>query len=264
MESYDMVMLAILVGATLYGAVKGLAWQLASLASLVASYLCAYQFRDAVAPMIAASPPWNTFTAMLVLYAGSSLVIWVGFRVVADFLDRLRLKHFDRQMGAVVGLGKGALLCVVVTFFAVTLLGESLRSDIVRSRSGRAIAQLLDDSDAIIPDELHAVLEPYLDRFEERLDPHADPAGTPELSEGVEELVEQGGLPGPMRELWSDSTGASRRGGSASGDGERPAGDGFDRAAREIGAEFGSQAYEQSREALRRRWEETRQAAPRR
>ena len=36
-------------------------------------------------------------------------------------IDRLKLKEFDRQIGAIFGLAKGVLWCAVITFFTVTL-----------------------------------------------------------------------------------------------------------------------------------------------
>ena len=35
-------------------------------------------------------------------------------------IDRVKLNEFDRQMGALVGFAKGVLLCIAITFFAVT------------------------------------------------------------------------------------------------------------------------------------------------
>ena len=46
METYDILMLIVLVATALYGAIKGFAWQLASLASIFVSYMVAYQFRE--------------------------------------------------------------------------------------------------------------------------------------------------------------------------------------------------------------------------
>ena len=65
--------------------------------------------------------PWNRFVAMLVLYAGSSLVIWSLFRLVSNWINRVQLKDFDHQLGGVLGAAKGVLWCVVITFFAITL-----------------------------------------------------------------------------------------------------------------------------------------------
>jgi membrane protein required for colicin V production len=170
MEVYDVIMLAVLLGATVFGAWKGLVWQLASLGAIVASYFVALEFRDEVAPYLKATPPWNVFLAMLILYVGTSLIIWLAFRLASRFVDRLKLKEFDRQIGALFGFAKGVLLCVIITLFAVTLLGESQRQAIVRSRSGYYIAQLLDRSHAVMPPEVRDVLHPYMHSLDERLD----------------------------------------------------------------------------------------------
>ncbi|TWU42162.1 CvpA family protein [Novipirellula artificiosorum] len=168
MEIYDIVMLVVLVGAMLFGAVKGFAWQLASIASIVVSYLVAYHFREPFSESIQAEPPWNRFLAMLILFIGTSLVVWVAFRMVSGSIDRLKLKEFDRQVGALFGLAKGSLYCILITLFAVTLMGPSARERIVESKSGNYIAGVLTRSESVIPPEIQQVVQPYLDRFEEK------------------------------------------------------------------------------------------------
>jgi membrane protein required for colicin V production len=165
-ENYDILMLIVLAGATIFGAVKGFAWQLASIASIVVSYVVAYRFREPFSQMIKAEPPWNRLFAMLLLYIGTSLVVWMLFRMVAQSIDRMKLKEFDRQIGAAFGLAKGAIYCSLVTLFAVTLLGPESRQKIVSSRSGLYIARFLDRSRAIMPPEVTQVVRPYLDRFD--------------------------------------------------------------------------------------------------
>lgn len=168
MEIYDIIMLVVLAGAMLFGAIKGFAWQMASIASIVVSYFVAYRFREPFSESIQAEPPWNQFLAMLILFVGTSLVIWVLFRMVSGTIDRLKLREFDRQIGALFGLAKGALYCILITLFAVTLMGDRVRETIVSSRSGHYIAKVLDRSQAVIPPEIHDVVQPYLDRFDER------------------------------------------------------------------------------------------------
>ncbi len=168
MEIYDIVMLVVLVGAMLFGAIKGFAWQLASIASIVISYLVAYHFREPFSQSIHAEPPWNRFLAMLILFIGTSLVIWVAFRMVSSSIDRLKLREFDRQIGALFGLAKGALYCTLITLFAVTLLGDQIRGKIVASKSGRYIADILNRSESVIPPEIQEVVQPYLAKFDEK------------------------------------------------------------------------------------------------
>jgi membrane protein required for colicin V production len=169
MDNYDILMIVVLVAATLFGAWKGLAWQVASMAAIVASYYVAFHFRDQLATHIKTTPPWNIFIAMLVLYVGTSFVIWVVFRLVSGFIDRLKLKEFDRQIGALFGLAKGVLLCVIITLFAVTLLGEQQRQSIIKSKSGYYIAVLLDKADRMLPHEVQEVLHPYIHELDVNL-----------------------------------------------------------------------------------------------
>jgi len=170
MQPYDMLMLLVLIATTVFGALKGMAWQLASLASFGLSYMVSLKFADQLAPQISQPAPWNKFTAMLILYIGTSLVIWIAFRMVRGFIDRVRLNEFDRQIGALFGAAKGVAFCVAITFFAVTMSAQA-REAILKSKSGYYIAQLLAKADGVMPRELHDVLDPYLDKLERGLDP---------------------------------------------------------------------------------------------
>jgi len=184
MQPYDMVMLAILVVTTILGAIKGMAWQLASILSLGLSYVAAIKFCDQVAPHIGAEPPLNRYLAMLLLYIGTSLAIWMFFRVIAGMIDRVQLQGFDRQLGAMFGAAKGILVCIAITFFAVTLSTKA-RDMVLKSRSGYYIATLIDRANPVLPDGVHELLDPYLRRLDQELDPQYTPprtaAGEPDV-----------------------------------------------------------------------------------
>lgn len=197
MQGYDLIMLIVLGMATIFGAIKGFAWQVASLASIVVSYFVAYHFRYDVAEMIQAKPPWNQFLAMLILYVGTSFVIWVGFRLISGTIDRVRLKEFDRHLGAAFGLAKGLVYCLLITMFATSLLGPKQQAAICQSRSGYYIAQALDNGVGILPKEIHDVVGPYLARLDDKLKSggayEAHPAGDAGSQDG---LWPTGGIPG--------------------------------------------------------------------
>jgi membrane protein required for colicin V production len=169
MQAYDLIMLIVIGMATIFGAIKGFAWQVASLASILISYLVAYRFKGQVAEMIHAAPPWNQFLAMLILYVGTSFVIWVGFRLLSGAIDKVKLKEFDRHIGAAFGLGKGLIYCLLITMFAMSLLGPKQQTAICQSRSGYYIASALDKGVGILPKEIHDVVGPYLQRLDEKL-----------------------------------------------------------------------------------------------
>jgi len=218
MQAYDLFMLIVLGLAIVWGAWKGLAWQIASIASITLSYFVALNFRQPLANLITASPPWNIFLAMLILFLATGVVVWVGFNLVSEFIERVKLKEFDRQLGAVFGAAKGVLLCVLITLFAVALLGDPQRQAICNSRSGYYIAILLDRADAVIPKELHQVLGPYLDKFEKDV-PHPHTAAGQSLPIGPFEfpLGAGSGQPATVTSRPSFSTGESVTSGSLFG-----------------------------------------------
>ncbi len=170
MDWYDIAMLCVLGLATLMGAWKGMAWQLASLGSLVLSYFLALRFSAQIAPVFGSTAPWNRFVAMLVIYVATSVVVWLAFRIVARFMDRIKLRDFDHQVGALFGFAKGVLLCLGITFFALGL-SDTLREHILATRSGHYMALFLNKADTIMPPEIHRVLDPYMNKLQERLDP---------------------------------------------------------------------------------------------
>ena len=177
MGTYDVVMLAILGACTLWGLWRGVAWQLAAIASIVVSYLVALRFSPQLAPLISEEAPWNRFAAMLVLYLATSLAVWLVFRGISSTLERIKLKEFDHQIGALFGLFQGVLLCTAVTFFVVTL-SEKGREAVVASRSGYYIARFLDISHPLIPDGVHQVLHPYFEKLHDTLHSENESDGT--------------------------------------------------------------------------------------
>jgi membrane protein required for colicin V production len=179
MQTYDLLMLAVLGATTLFGFWKGMAWQIASLASLVLSYFAALRFSEQLAPHIpyvGDQAPLNRFAAMLVIYVVTSFIIWTLFRLVSGVIDKVRLESFDRQLGAMFGFAKGVLLCVVITFFAVGL-SETARDSILSTQSGRYIVALVDKSHSVFPPEVHQLVDPYLNRIEQRFNPNFQPHG---------------------------------------------------------------------------------------
>jgi len=193
METYDVAMVAVLAVATLFGVWKGMAWQVASLASVLVSAGVAVHSSGAIADFFPGEPPWNRFLAMLVLYVVTAAAIWIVFHLVSNIIDRIKLKEFARQLGAIFGLAKGVLFCVVITFFAVTL-SEQTRQMVLASRSGGLIAQGIRNANPILPEDVREHLGKYIDQLNEKLPaPAQDEAthgeATPPPREGIPETA---------------------------------------------------------------------------
>ena len=174
MESYDLFMVLVLAALTLFGFWKGFAWQIAWIASIVVSYYAALRFSPELAPKLGGSTP----LAMLVVFIGTGAAIWIVFRFVSNFIDKLKLNAFDHQLGAVLGFGRGILWCVLITFFAMWLpwLSHVQKENIIASHSGQYIVLLLDEADSILPTGVHSTIDPYIQRVRQGLEPGKQPA----------------------------------------------------------------------------------------
>lgn len=164
MQTYDVIMLAILGVSVFFGFLKGFVWQVAVVAAFVVSYFVAVTFNGQLADYLGI----NDFLAMFLLFIATSLAIWIGYGVVHKQIEQFHLKTFDRQIGAIVGLASGVLICLTVTFFAVTL-GEEMGRKVVKSHSGKYITQVIHQLDGILPEELKTRVQPYLEKLDSEL-----------------------------------------------------------------------------------------------
>jgi uncharacterized membrane protein required for colicin V production len=164
---YDLLTLGILMYAMFRGAMKGVVWQLATIAALLMCFFFSGSLSHVVAPFIRVEEPLNKWIAMLVLYLGFSFVSFGVARVMHEAIENMRIEALDRHLGALLGLVKGAMFSMFLTFFLVTL-SHSARESIINSESGYVAAVAIDRLDPVIPGDLHALLEPYLRRMDPR------------------------------------------------------------------------------------------------
>ncbi len=164
MAWYDFVILAILVYGAWQGAACGLVMQLAWIVAIV---LC-FKFADKLAPQIESyigvEPPLRHWISMFILYLGFSLGSFLAARSLRNAIEKAKLKDFDRHLGGLFGLLKGAVLSLVLTFFAVTL-SESLQETVVRSKTGFIACKILDTIRSLTPEDAHPLIHDSLSKY---------------------------------------------------------------------------------------------------
>lgn len=201
MSLYDIAMIIVFLGAIWFGYWKGLAWQVASVASIALSYFVAITFPDAITPYISAEAPFNRFAAMLILFVGTSLIVWTLFASISKSLKKMELKGFDRQAGAILGAFKGAVLCMVITMFAFSLLGDKARDAIHQSKSGYYVVNGIDQLPSVLPTDVYDYVHKYVENFRSGIrNPDGSlPTRNPIFDrEGEQQVNDQGqfGVPG--------------------------------------------------------------------
>jgi uncharacterized membrane protein required for colicin V production len=177
---YDLLVLAILGYFALRGAAKGLLNQLASIAAIVVCLVFAESFSAVFGPMIHLPPPLPNWVAMFGAYLVCSFIAFGLARVLDDWLERAKLDSFNQHLGFIFGLAKGGLLCLVMTFFLVTL-SPAARNALSNSKSAYVAARIMDKVHPIMPEKLQEALAKYLHVSATGLPetPAADPAQNP-------------------------------------------------------------------------------------
>lgn len=175
-QLFDIIALVLVAWLTIRGAMRGMITQVTSVVAIVVSWIVAAKFSPKLAPMISDEGPYNKIIAMLLLFIATSVVIWLLHGFVAGIFEKIKLKGFDRQMGALLGLAKGLLLCMILTFFLVTLTERS-KNFALNSLSGKYFARGIEKIGSIIPEDANVILKKNLEGFQESLYENEDGSG---------------------------------------------------------------------------------------
>jgi uncharacterized membrane protein required for colicin V production len=161
MTPYDAAMAGVIVAGMVWGAFKGITWQLASILSLVLGYSVAHPLSGQLAPYFPGEPVVARSLAMMAVYVGTAGGVFLVAWLIRATLRRLQFEAFDRHLGMVLGGIEGALLGLIVTLFVVSLAPQT-RDPIFGSRTGRVVGMVMNSVGPVLPPEARRVLAPFL------------------------------------------------------------------------------------------------------
>ena len=125
----DLVMLAVLALSTLIGVLRGLTFELLSLAGWVAAWFAGLWLGPVIAPYLPVGNPGSSLNGVAAFASAFLivLVLWgLGARAVSALVAKTVLRPIDRLFGAVFGLVRGlVVLLAVATFMEFTPLGAA-------------------------------------------------------------------------------------------------------------------------------------------
>jgi membrane protein required for colicin V production len=120
-----------------------------------------------------------------------------------DSIEKAKFGEYNRHLGAILGFVKGVVICLLLTFFIVTV-SEEARAVLKDSRSGMAAAVIMDRLHPVMPEKLHDALDEYIHQLDsedlplEYADHEHDHAGHDHAGEGSEPVEE---LPPELEQL---------------------------------------------------------------
>ncbi len=165
--AYDGVMALIVLFATVHGYWKGATWQIAPIMSLVLGYMVAMPMSVTTAHYFG-DPPQNRLFALVTIYIGVSMVVYLLVRSFREGIEKAKLTEFDRHLGALLGALKGLLLTLAIT--VILLIYSSMARDLIlKSESSSIAAKIINAVYPILPKAMHQILSPYLRQLDREL-----------------------------------------------------------------------------------------------
>lgn len=160
---YDGVMALIVFFTTVHGFWKGATWQIAPIMSLVLGYMIAMPMSVTTAHYFG-EPPQNRLFALVTIYIGVSLIVYLMVRSFRAGIDKAKLTDFDRHIGALLGLVKGVLVTLAITVIML-IYSPPARDQILKSESSTIAAKIINAVYPILPQAMHQILRPYLNQL---------------------------------------------------------------------------------------------------
>ena len=179
MNVFDLIVLAILATLTLRGIWKGMISQIVSVASYFVCWIVATRFGGLVAPTIPVEAPWNQVLAMAIIFLITLVAIRFGKTALEKLIKDWHLQKLNTLLGGALGFAKGLLLCMIITFFAVTF-SETSRSIVFHSTSGFRLAQLITQVGVFVPKDSYEFVHSQLAQFQNKVD-EAAPEQAPNI-----------------------------------------------------------------------------------
>ena len=118
-DLFSVVLIAVFFG---FGRKRGLAWQLAGIASLVLGYVAATRFAPGLCVRFKMDTAPGRFFVWAGVYSAVSTAVYLVACRFKRFLRDQELDELDQHLGGVLGAVKGAILLSLFVIVVVTLI----------------------------------------------------------------------------------------------------------------------------------------------
>ncbi len=172
----DLIVLAVLLYCAVRGASRGLLSQLAWVVALLLCFKFSGSLAPAIEPLIGVEPPLKQWIAMLAVYVGLCGVSFVAAGMLSSWMEKAKIKDFDRHLGGMLGLVKGVIICMTIMYFVITK-STDMSHVVSKTYSGYAAAVILNNSQyliSLVPENRVKDVREVIDKFNQNLQPGAD------------------------------------------------------------------------------------------
>jgi uncharacterized membrane protein required for colicin V production len=189
---FDVVVLVVLAFFGLRGAVKGVIFQIASIAGIAMSLACAGTSARVIGPHLNIQPPLNQWVVLFGTYLVCTFIAFTFARSLNSWTEKAQLGDLNRHLGFLLGVAKGVILCLVLAYMVVTF-SPAARDSLKASRSAPYAALILKKSLPFMPERLDECVAKFLTQLD-----HPEVPETPVPGGDPTNPFDFGNNPGPV------------------------------------------------------------------
>lgn len=170
MNVLDIVLLSILSICIIWGAVRGLLWQLAMLAIIVLGFILASRFCTVMGSWLAeflnvSNVNLLNMVSFVLIFLVPALGCYFLARGFKQGLNKAKLGFTDHLLGGFLGLLKGLVLCWALLLVSVNLPGSKLEQQAQQSLVAPRLVSAVDWMGRMFPEQLRANGRSFLRRW---------------------------------------------------------------------------------------------------
>jgi membrane protein required for colicin V production len=161
MNWLDILLILILLLSTVAAARKGFSREVISIAAAVMGLICGIWFYGLAGSFLlpyVSSPQVAYFIGFFLVFVGCLILGLLISAIISRFMSTVGLSWFDRLLGALFGLARGALMAMALitamVAFAPAVAADSVPGSVAQSRMAPHIVAAADFLIAIAPREL--------------------------------------------------------------------------------------------------------------
>lgn len=172
--SVDVAALLLVAFQAIMGLVRGCAWQLVRLLTLVGGLLVARAFAGRVAASLERTfdlePPAPTLIAYFAILFAVVIAGTVAAHVLRSAVAALRLQSYDRLLGLLLGAAKGLAFVVIAVLLLSQLEGIApLQEALARSAAARVTEAVVERVGPLFPESLEDDFREWRQRIEREI-----------------------------------------------------------------------------------------------
>lgn len=168
-SSFDFVMLIGMLFLAWRGFSRGIISQVAAVLGIGVGWIMAMRLSPLMAAKLPIGEPTNHYVALALLFCIGVVVVHFAAWFLQRIFHLVYLRWLDHVLGTILGIVKGVLICLTVTFVAV-LISDKTAQWVTHSQIGGSCIVIISSMKQMMPPDVNEQIQRQLAKFTQKIE----------------------------------------------------------------------------------------------